>query len=147
MTYGKMGGYLKKHRNRLRSLQRIYSIFGPITTSSVLGLKKSVIIDTSITSIKGVIISLGKEYLVSIPKGEGYRYWSKIWNRKKVVAKAFTNLSFKSMPIVCVEDIPNPGNKKKFLTIPIGWLSMIKKSGCSCSTTIIWSQGCQCGGA
>jgi hypothetical protein len=137
MAYGRMGGYLKNKK------WRIFDIFGPITVGNVANLKKTEIISFDNC---GVIISPGKEYQVNIPKGERLRYWSKIWNKKKVVAKTFTNLSFKGAPIVCVEDIPYPGNKKKFLTIPSSWLSVIKKSGCSCSTTIIWSQGCQCGG-
>lgn len=117
--------YLKKFKKK-----RTYDVFGPTKV-------KPPKLKTSGNSI----LKLGGNYQVKVPLGEKPRYWNNSWNGKSVELLGFQQLFYQGSQIVCVE------RNKKFLTLPANWITVVKKTGCSCSTSIIWAKGCQCGGA
>ena len=111
---------------------KLYDVFGPILNLSSIKF----VAKTSNSAIR-----TNAKYVVNIPKGEKHRYWSKNWHGHAVTARGFVRLFHHGDQIVCVE------RNKKFLTLPSSWLILPKNSGCSCTTSTIWAQGCQCGGA
>jgi len=133
MLYGKMmKGYLKNLKG-----WRSHDVFGPLSSTTKLKQLPS----------GRTAICIGKEYYIKIPKEENFRFWSNIWNKKKVIVTGFVRLFFRGDQIVCVENKSAKKGHKKFLTLPSSWLSIIQKTGCKCFTSTIWAKGCQCGGA
>lgn len=110
---------------------RNYDVFGP--TKKVPDKLKSFSGGTT-------FVKPGNSYLIKIPKGENTRYWTNSWDGQLVFLLGFQQLFHHGQQIVCVE------KNKKFLTLPVNWIILPRKTGCSCSTSTIWSQGCQCGG-
>jgi len=130
--YSKYFKYFKGFKNR-----GPYDVFGP-AHKNVGGRYLGTGLPTKSA------IQIGNEYVIRIPKHERFRYWQMLWEGETVIARGFLRLFYRGDSIVCVE------NNKKFLTLPTGWLILPKKTtktGCKCSTSTIWAQGCQCGGA
>jgi hypothetical protein len=86
---------------------------------------------------------LGKKYILNIPKSETHRFWFNKWQGQEVEIVGFYQHFERGYQTACVHK-PGLGD----LAVTCAWLKRLNKpKPCSCSTDIIWTKGCQCGGS